>query len=162
MNGSDLPEITLLVVDKNKQCNHSQHYLFRITSLLVFRYYSIHLSVLFPLSAFSFPQSPCSSVFQLKDTWSNYKVGSFSRNADEQGIQRDLKERKEHFLKNSGCKMILYFNQVARFHKYSSGPCAWRLILPQGVKIALLAMKSSNILPNPYKYECVFPIPVPY
>ena len=36
----------------------------------------------------------------------------------------DLKERKEHFLKNSGCKMILYFNQVARFHKYSSGPCA--------------------------------------
>ena len=65
---SDLPEITLLVVDKNKQCNHSQHYLFRITSLLVFRYYSIHLSVLFPLSAFSFPRSPCSSVFQLKDT----------------------------------------------------------------------------------------------
>ena len=125
---SDLPEITLLVVDKNKQCNHSQHYLFRITSLLVFRYYSIHLSVLFPLSAFSFPRSPCSSVFQLKDTWSNYKVGSFSRNADEQGIQRDLKERKEHFLKNSRCKMILYFNQVARFHKYSSGPCAWRLI----------------------------------
>ena len=55
---SDLPEITLLVVDKNKQCNHSQHYLFRITSFLVFRYYSIHLSVLFPLSAFSFPPVP--------------------------------------------------------------------------------------------------------
>ena len=55
---SDLPEITLLVVDKNKQCNHSQHYLFRITSLLVFRYYSIHLRVLFPLSAFSFPPVP--------------------------------------------------------------------------------------------------------
>ena len=32
-----LPEITLLVVGENKQCNHSQHYLYRITSLLVFR-----------------------------------------------------------------------------------------------------------------------------
>ena len=32
-----LPEITLLVVDENKQCNHPQHYLYRITSLLVFR-----------------------------------------------------------------------------------------------------------------------------
>ena len=29
-----LPEITLLVVDENKQCNHSLHYLCRITSLL--------------------------------------------------------------------------------------------------------------------------------
>ena len=32
-----LPEITLLVVDENKQCNQPQHYLYRITSLLVFR-----------------------------------------------------------------------------------------------------------------------------
>ena len=32
-----LPEIRLLVVDENKQSNHPQHYLYRITSLLVFR-----------------------------------------------------------------------------------------------------------------------------
>ena len=43
---SDLPEITLLVVNKNKQCNHSQHYLFQITTLLAFR--SIFLLLTMP------------------------------------------------------------------------------------------------------------------
>ncbi|GEM_PF-3070259 len=38
---SGLSEITLLILIHDKQCNHTQHYLFRITTLLVFRYYSI-------------------------------------------------------------------------------------------------------------------------
>ena len=53
---SDLPEITLLVVNKNKQCNHSQHYLFQITTLLV----SDHNITCFQvnLSSFRFQFSP--------------------------------------------------------------------------------------------------------
>ena len=36
-----LPEITLLVVDENKQSNHPQHCLFRTITLFVFKCYSI-------------------------------------------------------------------------------------------------------------------------
>ena len=50
---SDLPEITLLVVDKNKQCNHSLHCLFWIITPLVFRCYSISIFSSCSLSVFS-------------------------------------------------------------------------------------------------------------
>jgi len=87
---SDLPEITLLVVNKNKQCNHSQHYLFQITTLLAFR-------SIFLLSGFSFPRTPCSSVLQLKLPILWLFQVSFSRNADEQGVRGKLKDLKEYF-----------------------------------------------------------------
>ncbi|WP_330941391.1 hypothetical protein [Bacteroides sp. MSB163] len=68
---SDLPEITLLVVDKNKQCNHPQHYLFQITTLLVpdhniacFQQKAVNY---FFLQAFSSLQTLCASAFRLKD-----------------------------------------------------------------------------------------------
>ena len=83
-------KITLLVMNKNKQCNHSQHYLFQITTSLAFR-------SIFLLSGFSFPRTPCSSAFRLKDTWNSHKVGSFSCNTDEQGARGKLKDLKEYF-----------------------------------------------------------------
>ncbi|EEF91185.1 hypothetical protein BACCELL_01158 [Bacteroides cellulosilyticus DSM 14838] len=53
LHESDLPEITLLVVDKNKQCNHSLHCLFWIITPLVFRCYSISIFSSCSLSVFS-------------------------------------------------------------------------------------------------------------
>ena len=87
---SDLPEITLLVVNKNKQCNHSQHYLFQITTLLAFR-------SIFLLSGFSFPRPPFSSVLQLKLQIFSLFLLNFSGNAYELGVRGKLKDLKEYF-----------------------------------------------------------------
>ena len=64
-------------------CSRSQHYLLSGQS--------------FFFSGFSFPRTPCSSAFRLKDTWNSHKVGSFSCNTDEQGARGKLKDLKEYF-----------------------------------------------------------------
>ena len=106
---SGLSEITLLILIHDKQCNHTQHYLFRITTLLVFRYYSIHQVFFFSFRSFSFPVAPVNrhSGWNIPEAAIKLEVSAGIPINSEFG--KIWKNGKSIFLKNSRYKMILHF-----------------------------------------------------
>ena len=84
------------VITHNITCTGSHHYLFSDQIFLKKNLIILHKNNFFFFQSFSFSRAPCSSAFRLKDAWNNIQVGSFSRNADEQGAREGWKtERTE-------------------------------------------------------------------
>ena len=94
---SDLPEITLLVVDKNKQCNHSLHCLFWIITPLVFRCYSISIFSSCSLSVFS--KRPVHRHFSWKIPETTIKLEVSAVTPMDRGFREVWKNGKSFFSK---------------------------------------------------------------
>ena len=106
LHESDLPEITLLVVDKNKQCNHSLHCLFWIITPLVFRCYSISIFSSCSLSVFS--KRPVHRHFSWKIPETTIRREVSAVTSMNRGFREAWKNGKSFLRKNSGCRVIVH------------------------------------------------------
>ena len=101
-----LPEITLLVMDENKQCNHSLHCLFWIITPLVFRCYSISIFSSCSLSVFS--KRPVHRHFSWKIPETTIRREVSAVTSMNRGFREAWKNGKSFLRKNSGCRVIVH------------------------------------------------------